>query len=494
MAVSWSRHRLRRERPPASLPLGLVLVGLSVLHAPLAFAQDPALPFGLIVSEQARTSFTLVGAGARAGGMGGAFTALADDATAASFNPAGLAQLLVPEASAAFDLARHTDDYTGFISYDQVPPLPLTDTRVERSHSAFNFASATVPFALFSKRFALQLSTQRLVDFTYDGERRFDELDAAGNPLFRLEQASHQSGAIWLYSGSLAFQPTERTLLGITVNRWDGRWDMVSTNAEQSVAAGSEKESFTYSQTNSVRGWNVDLGLLLRYPAFNVGVRYRSPFDADYQFQASLETNIQTTLRPLPPTSTILHWPGTLNAGVALKPADTFSLTLDWGRTDWSAMVFDVPEIGHVNFFDLEPPERTQAGTSNDWRLGAEYLLILGRTVVPLRAGWFREPQPGRDLVTGERLVSTGFSFGTGVKHRWFTLDASVRYAKTDAAVSRFLEADELASGSLRATSRGDLSRSTLTAFLSVIVQIPSGSAPARVLHEVFVGPSSKEP
>ena len=32
-------------------------------------------------------------------GLGGAFIAVADDATAVSFNPAGLAQLLKPEAS-----------------------------------------------------------------------------------------------------------------------------------------------------------------------------------------------------------------------------------------------------------------------------------------------------------------------------------------------------------------------------------------------------------
>ena len=40
-----------------------------------------------------------VGSGARAMGMGGAFIAIADDATAASWNPAGLIQLERPELS-----------------------------------------------------------------------------------------------------------------------------------------------------------------------------------------------------------------------------------------------------------------------------------------------------------------------------------------------------------------------------------------------------------
>ena len=41
-----------------------------------------------------------VGAGARALGMGGAFIGVADDATAASWNPGGLIQLETPEVSA----------------------------------------------------------------------------------------------------------------------------------------------------------------------------------------------------------------------------------------------------------------------------------------------------------------------------------------------------------------------------------------------------------
>jgi len=40
-----------------------------------------------------------VGSGARAVGMGGAFIGVADDATAASWNPAGLIQLEKPEVS-----------------------------------------------------------------------------------------------------------------------------------------------------------------------------------------------------------------------------------------------------------------------------------------------------------------------------------------------------------------------------------------------------------
>jgi long-subunit fatty acid transport protein len=52
-----------------------------------------------------------VGSGARAVGMGGAFIAVADDATAASWNPAGLTQLKKPEFSFALSYFSRRDDF-----------------------------------------------------------------------------------------------------------------------------------------------------------------------------------------------------------------------------------------------------------------------------------------------------------------------------------------------------------------------------------------------
>ena len=50
--------------------------------------------------------FSFINPGARSGAMGGAFIALADDATAAEANPAGLTILTKPEVSFEY---RHTE-------------------------------------------------------------------------------------------------------------------------------------------------------------------------------------------------------------------------------------------------------------------------------------------------------------------------------------------------------------------------------------------------
>src|SRR2546427_11867755 len=59
------------------------------------------LPFGISLppSLNFATSPAPVGSGARAQGKAQAFIAVADDATAASYNPAGLVQLQQPEVS-----------------------------------------------------------------------------------------------------------------------------------------------------------------------------------------------------------------------------------------------------------------------------------------------------------------------------------------------------------------------------------------------------------
>jgi hypothetical protein len=60
---------------------------------------SPCFSDGLIQRVEIPSSVNPVGSGARALGMGGAFIAVADDATAASWNPGGLIQLETPEVS-----------------------------------------------------------------------------------------------------------------------------------------------------------------------------------------------------------------------------------------------------------------------------------------------------------------------------------------------------------------------------------------------------------
>lgn len=99
------------------------------------------------------------GSGARALGLGGAFTAVADDATAASWNPAGLTQLETAEVSAVYRFTARQDSHQSSNSH--------LDAGTDRYNSSeLNYASAVVPFLLSDRNAVISLNYQEAYDFT----------------------------------------------------------------------------------------------------------------------------------------------------------------------------------------------------------------------------------------------------------------------------------------------------------------------------------------
>ena len=108
------------------------------------------------------TSFSgVVGSGARAFGMGGAFIAIADDATAASWNPGGLGQLEKPELSVVMRIQ----------NYRNLKPANI-DTSIftgpqdrDGSSTTLDFISFTYPFRMGKLKIVPQISYQRSISF-----------------------------------------------------------------------------------------------------------------------------------------------------------------------------------------------------------------------------------------------------------------------------------------------------------------------------------------
>jgi len=101
-----------------------------------------------------------VGSGARAMGQGNAFIAVADDATAASWNPGGLSQIERPELSLAWEylhLAEQTDPDFG-------------TTRLD--FDDLNYASVVFPFFL-GRNMVLSLSYFKMFRFDKEAEIPF---------------------------------------------------------------------------------------------------------------------------------------------------------------------------------------------------------------------------------------------------------------------------------------------------------------------------------
>lgn len=110
-------------------------------------------------------SSVVLGSGARALGMGGAFLARADDATAASWNPAGLSYLRRAEVSVVG--FRSTRSTRGRDDAGETTSIDTFDG------SALDFISLVHPLRLGSQFGAVQLSYQRLLPSEATAASRF---------------------------------------------------------------------------------------------------------------------------------------------------------------------------------------------------------------------------------------------------------------------------------------------------------------------------------
>ena len=134
--------------------LWLAVVSVLCLTAPSWAGGLPVLP----VPNLSVTPLP-VGSGARALGRGGAFVAVADDATAASWNPAGLVQLERPEASFVYRFSRETDEHRSRSDDYAVG-------RDEFSNDALNYLSVAVPFRCLERNWVFSANYQEAYDFT----------------------------------------------------------------------------------------------------------------------------------------------------------------------------------------------------------------------------------------------------------------------------------------------------------------------------------------
>ena len=122
---------------------------------------------------QGRNS-TVLGSGARAPGMGGAFLARADDATAASWNPAGLSYLRRPELSIV-------GAHSSFDKFD------FATNQDDKSDGSRRFISIAYPGPSGRHRAPYRLSFQRAISLDYDRSivRPGVPADEEADPAFR---------------------------------------------------------------------------------------------------------------------------------------------------------------------------------------------------------------------------------------------------------------------------------------------------------------------
>lgn len=417
-----------------------------------------------------RNSFNPAGAGARGAGMGGAFIAVADDGTAASFNPAGLAQLRRSE----FALVGFWDQ-TRTTRTDVFTERSVTDTL---DHANPEFVGLAVPFDVGGRNMTVQLSYQRSVDLFGKGAattRDFVSLRELGIPApgtaeLRGDITPEQSGAFHTVSATVAYQASPHIALGLSLNYWFADWtaqgrasfriSTVAIPGVPSILLRSDVRDFVQQQR--MDGLNANVGVLLKWSWLSLGANLRLPFTGNYDLEESgvytaTEFGRPPVSEPVEFTSVNrLNVPAGIGLGVALRPLRGLTLAGDYARVSWTQMILDdvvsgslltpspEPEVEgedpplelvNRNFFDLAPASVTSTEDTETFRGGIEYLITAPKVVIPLRAGIFREESPVSDLSQNTARRTDGWTVGTGFNFARVVLDVAFQRRETEGVV-----------------------------------------------------------
>ena len=373
-----------------------------------------------------------LGFGARALGMGGAFIAIADNATAASWNPGALIRLQVPEISVVGAFFNRSEDNT-FGNHSEANGTQSV------SLSSLNYLSAAYPFNFLNRNMVVSLNYQHLYDFTREWNFSFNKPDNT-DFMYRLD------GGLSAIGIAYSIQITPRFSAGITANIWDNHltnnyWEEKRFQRKASLdSAGNlfNLESTSYDKY-SIKGMNFNFGIL--WEVFRdepkklfIGAVLKTPFNADLTHEGTFYFENQNPLKPniyligINEDAT-LKMPLSYGIGIAYKFSDTFITSFDIYRTHWNNFVLS-NESGEISPITGKSSDQSDISATWQARLGAEYFIIKPKYEVPLRFGIFYDPAPaegGTDTIFGVSLGS-GISYKIGERRIVFDIAYQYRW------------------------------------------------------------------
>jgi long-chain fatty acid transport protein len=403
-----------------------------------------------ITDNEANASlpFSFSNPGARALGMGGAFLGLADDASAAYANPAGLTQLVSPEVSAEVRsvstntrwLDGGTVQYNGFNSSGLNYSSQDDRTSSLRSFS-FVYPGERVSFAVYRYEvinYDAAFQSAGAVQTTGDGS------GYSGN-IFGYDV--NTSLGVEAYGAAMGLKVNDRLSFGLGINYY--LLDIASTTDRFSPADGSiiSREA----NLDGKGGFGFTLGARMVFTDWlSGGLSYRHAPSLDYRAVLSSPNFPGQDLT----AKTQLNVPDVFGIGFSVRPSDAWVINLDVSRVFYSQVTDDLISLFDANRATDLDPLRLDDGT--EVRLGAEYTFA---TTHPfsLRAGVWRDPAhelvyrgavPNFDPATqdptanaatfsaGRTSSETHYAVGAGMAFSNFQIDLGADFSDTSDTVS----------------------------------------------------------
>jgi long-chain fatty acid transport protein len=414
----------------------LLLLCVGLLVAAATPAQQAVVPLQLSFSDP----------GARSMGFGGAFVALADDATAAFANPAGLVQLLKPEVSIEGRNWRHTTPYTEGGRVEGLPSGNGLDDTVGLRTATADYDATGLSFLSFAYpkgNWSLALYRHEYADLEFSGATQ--GLYSGGTSCCQTRWYDQQwftDMEIVTYGISAAYRIDDGFNVGLGIVYYDAFMRAQTTeylwdeDTPESFLAPNSYLPERSVLTETLGFDDTDLALIGGFfwrpsERFSVGGIYRQGAVVE---MGSTSIAGEAIDFGVPPGSVLfqfsglpLELPDIYGLGVAYRhPDGHLTLSIQWDRIEYS----DIPS-------SLALDDQT-IDNANELHLGAEYVFLGSTPIIALRLGVWTDPDHQMHATIDDpytrALLPKGdddfhYTMGLGIAMERFQIDLAADFA-----------------------------------------------------------------
>ncbi len=388
--------------------------------------------------------FSFSNPGARSIGLGGAFAALADDATAAFANPAGLVQLARPEVSVEGRMWNYTSPFTSGGRLWGTPTMTGLDTTAGLRFDESTATLAGVSFLSFvypKGKWSLAFYRHQLANFEASVETQgFFATDQDGETLRAIDFRTSTELQVVNYGFSGAYRLSDSLSLGLGFSYFDGKLDtrtefyapIAATLPEGLLGPNAYVEEARIKTATAIMddaSWSWSSGFLWQVSdQWNLGGFYRrgpkfigsGGETSGPALDPSLTEETGFTFQESP-----MRLPDAFGLGAAYRSEDgSITGSFEWDHINYSVIIesFDPgivdPEVG--------------LNDADEIHIGFEYVFINWTPLIALRGGVWVDPEH-RIRYEGDDPVARAFfrrgeetwhyAFGFGLAYKRFQLD-----------------------------------------------------------------------
>jgi long-chain fatty acid transport protein len=398
--------------------------------------------------------FSFSNPGARSMGFGGAFVALADDATAAFANPAGLVQITRPEVALE---GRYWDYSTPFVERGRFEGEPTgigIDVVAGMEGSSSSYDTMGVSFVSFvypKNRWSVAFYSHLLADFQSLTQTQGVFYGSGSDCCRAIDQRVQTTLDFVTYGFSGAYRVGDSLSLGLSLVYFEGNLDIVGQPFLPDPVEAGEADIFAPTSYLPARrvvdtilrvddtDWGSTAGLLWWIsPEWRLGGFYRQ--GPGFTMSGEVVAGPAGSFLGFPPTGTIIDsattpigFPDVYGLGFSFQPQDgRLTIAFEWDRVEYSTILDSIDqEVIGTSEISLEDGE--------ELHLGAEYVFLRSSTLAAARLGVWLDPNHRPHFTrNGDQLEQALFppgddqihyALGLGLAFKRFQIDLGADFS-----------------------------------------------------------------